>query len=154
MPNEVDVELFRSFSPYNIYLMQLHGSGLLGWLKVLLSLFLQKPLNSAVHHFSTRALLYSTLALYNRAAVTGHSKEAQRFSMVSTQQYVYIYILFPLNLSLLLLLLLSCCCKQVIRAARLMSHSFCALANLDGAGEFILITAPNDVPKQTGNTSY
>lgn len=39
MPNEVDVELFRSFSLYNIYLMQLHGSGLLERLKILLSLY-------------------------------------------------------------------------------------------------------------------
>lgn len=39
MPNEVDVELFRSLSLYNIYLMQLHGSGLLERLKILLSLY-------------------------------------------------------------------------------------------------------------------
>ena len=39
MPNEVDVELFRSFSLYNIYLMQLHGSALLERLQILLSLY-------------------------------------------------------------------------------------------------------------------
>lgn len=39
MPNEVDVELFRSLSLNNIYLMQLHGSGLLERLKILLSLY-------------------------------------------------------------------------------------------------------------------
>ena len=49
MPNEVDVELFRSLCLYNIYLMQLHGSGLLERLKILLSLY-KSPSILAVRH--------------------------------------------------------------------------------------------------------
>ena len=37
MPNEGDVELFRSLSSHNIYLMQFNSSGLLAALRILLS---------------------------------------------------------------------------------------------------------------------
>lgn len=61
MPNEVDVELFRSFSLYNIYLMQLHGRGLLKRLKILLGLYKSHSiLVSTTHyqgHCSTSLLL-------------------------------------------------------------------------------------------------
>lgn len=61
MPNEVDVELFRSLSLYNIYLMQLHGSELLERLKILLSLYKSHstPLSTTYYqeHCSTSLLL-------------------------------------------------------------------------------------------------
>lgn len=44
MANEVDVELFRSLSLYNNYLMQLRGSGLLERVKILLSPFKGLPI--------------------------------------------------------------------------------------------------------------
>lgn len=65
MPNEVDVELFRSLSLYNIYLMQLHGSGLLERLKILLSLYKSHsiPLSTTYYqgHCSTSLLLCESL---------------------------------------------------------------------------------------------
>lgn len=79
MPNEVDVELFRSFSPYNIYLMQLHGSGLLEWLKVLLSLYKSHSILLSTTYYQGHCC---TFALY-KAVVTKHSKEVQCYSIGS-----------------------------------------------------------------------
>lgn len=58
MPNEVDVELFRSLSLYNIYLMQLHGSGLLERLKILLSLYKSYSIPLSTTYYWGTALLH------------------------------------------------------------------------------------------------
>lgn len=144
MPNEVDVELFRSFSLYNIYLMQLHGSGLLGRLKILLSLYKSHSilLSTTYYqgHCSTSLLLCARLSRQSIARRCNVTLEGQTANIAPAFGSVFFFLFFFLAGE-----------KANIQS---ISNSLCNIRNLDRAGKFILIIAQNDLPKQTANTNY
>lgn len=97
MPNEVDVELFRSFSLYNIYLMQLHGSGLLERLKVLLSLYKSHSilLSTTYYqgHCSTSLLLCARLSQQSIASRCNVTLEGHPTNIYPVFGSVFLFVL-------------------------------------------------------------
>jgi len=132
MPNEVDVELFRSLSLYNIYLMQLHGSGLLERLKILLSLYKSHsiPLSTTYYqgYYSTPLLLCERLLQQNIARRCNVTPESH-----------------PCNISQTFWKYFLASEKANIQS---VSSSFSNMWNLDWTGKFILIITQNDLPNR------
>lgn len=135
MPNEVDVELFRSLSPNNICLMQLHGSGLLKRLKILLSLYKSHfiALSTTYYqgHCSTSLLLCEKLSPQSAAKSALWQITHQYVCAIWKEMY------------------LACKIAKILSVHCSLTNTW----NLNCVDKLILIITPNDLPNRRPTTT-